>query len=240
MNADWYAAAVPSEPVTVLKLRLRPYCLGHEILLTRLGSPFTSGQSPESEAQSLKSDADLRAALLLAALVCSQTWEDACRSLHSPLLGTFLRIWRLRLPFRLKTLDARLRTDLIRFVNYIRAGSWMPEINPPKPGRGRSLKSPWPFRLAVILMRELNLTESEALNLPMARAATYYAALGDLEGTVDLFGAEDQALLDKVAELERKELNHRDTETQREKIASSVPLCLCGFAFAFAGGAPWV
>lgn len=192
MHAAWFTAAVPDAPVTVLKLRLRPYSLGHEILLTRLESPFVCGGLKNSEA-------DLRAALLLAALVCSQTWEDACRSLHNPFLDLFLRFWRLRLRIGKQNWSG----DLIGFVNYIRAGSWMPEVNRPKSG-GRALKSPWPFRLAAILMRELNLSESDALNMSMARAAVYYAAIGDLEGMMDLFGAADQAMLDKVAELERK------------------------------------
>lgn len=203
MSAAWFTAAVPDAPVTVLKLRLRPYCLGHEILLTRLGSPFVNA---ERETRNAESESDLRAALLLAALVCSQTFEDACKSLHSPFLGLFLRFWRMRLRVATKATEGTKGSwsaELIRFVNYVRAGTWMPEVNPPKAGTGRALKSPWPFRLAAILMRELGLSESDALNMPMARASAYYAAIGDLEGTVDLFGPEDQALLDKVAELER-------------------------------------
>lgn len=193
MHAAWFTAAVPDAPVTVLKLRLRPYSLGHEILLTRLESPFVQA-SPISEA---RREADIRSALLVAALICSQTWEDACRTLHSPFLNLFLRFWR----WRLRNTD--WSAELIRFANYVRAGTWMPEVNTPKSG-GRALKSPWPFRLAAILMREMHQSESAALNMSMSRAAAYYAAIGDMEGTLDLFGPADQAMLDKLADLERK------------------------------------
>jgi hypothetical protein len=194
MHAAWFTAAVPEAPTVVLGLRLRPYALGHEILLRRLGSPLVVPGPRQSSG-------DVCTVLVLAALICSQTFEEACRSIHSPFLDLFLKVWHWRL--RLTQYALRRPTDwpaaLARFAAYRAAGCWAPEINRPK--TGRTLQSPSEFRLLTVLMTEFGLSESDALNLPLARANAYYAAHGDLSGDLDLFGPADQALLDKVAEL---------------------------------------
>lgn len=219
MHHAWFTAAVPDAPTVVLTLRLRPYSLGHEILLQRLRSPLVAVEVRGSESP------DVCTALILATLICSQTFEAASRSLHSPFLGLFLKLWAFRLnPFTICDLRLTRRgpgnprkssivnrksrgpdwqKELLAFAAYRAAGQWMPEINPPK--AGRSLKSPWQFRLLATLMSELHMSASDALNFPLAFAHGLYAAKGDLEGTLDLFGPADQALLDAVTKMDQSD-----------------------------------
>ena len=186
MNDDWFTAAVPTGHTLCLKLKLRPYALGHEILLVRLGSPLAVGGP-------LRLPDDL----ILGAFLCSQTFEHAVESLHSPGLSLFFRLWRLRLR------NVHWALELEIFNNYRRPALWLPETNVPL--KGRPLKSPIAIQMAARLMRELHITESEALNFPLARATAYLHALGDYDGTVDLLGPAEEALLAKLAELDAAE-----------------------------------
>lgn len=187
MHAAWFSAAIPDSTAICLKLPLLPYCLGHEILLQRLNSPLIAPSAFSLEPS----------ALILAVLICSQPYESGLRAIHSPWLTVFLRFWRWRLGRRIDW-----TAELQRYVAHRRAGLWMPECNPPAGGSGRTLEAPWQFRLLMILMRDFHFTESAALNYPIAKAHILFAAHGDMEGTLDLFGPSDQALLDKLDELE--------------------------------------
>src|SRR5205814_8778559 len=94
-----------------------------------------------------------------------------------------------------------LLTEIAAFVRYRSDGLWAPETNPSKK-IGRELKAPHLFRLLAWLMKEMSMGGREALNYPMARAHILWAAQGDHEGTLDLFGGSVAVLL---AELERRE-----------------------------------
>ncbi len=191
MHADWYQAAVPDDPPTVLKLRLRPYSLGHEILLQRFGSPLTE-QIPKNPNTQIPNLAD---ALVLACLICSQTFNGALKTLRSPFLGWLLTFWHWRLG---KKVDwAR---ELAAFAGYRSKGMWWPETN--QSATARKLKSPWPFLLLAVLRSEFAMTRAEAFDLPMTEAACLFTAWGEREGSTDPFGEADEALLNKVAEMD--------------------------------------
>jgi hypothetical protein len=206
MHTAWYSAAVPNAPPLVLKLRMRPYCLGHEILLRRFNSPFAAGAD---ERQSKKAVSKLFGEftlppitpddLVLACLICCQSFEGALKTLESRWLSWLLRIWRWRLGRRVDW-----TAEIAAFCSYRIDGVWMPEINR-KPNQ-KTLASPWQFRLLVILMENFRMSESEALNFPMAKAHLLYCARGEMEGNVDLFSEDDEALLNKVAEMDAAKL----------------------------------
>ena len=178
---EWYTAAVPNPPPRCLKLRLLPYTLGHEILIERLaGSPDQA--------------ADPNDRLILAVLICSQSYESALGILRSPFLVMFLRLWRLVLG----TPDWPTQTRI--FNDYRAAGSWMPEANR---SIGREpFVSPGAIRLMACLMRDLHLTSSQALNMPLALANALYSAMGEMQGTISLFSKTDAAMLEKARQMD--------------------------------------
>ena len=183
MLADWFNKSLPDAPTVCLKLRLRDYCLGHEILLQKLNSPLVGDYSTISPKD-----------LLISCLICSQTFEAARESLYSPWLGLYLRVWKLRLR------KTNWHTEALKFVEYRTNGIWMPETCPP--AKGRTLASPRQFRLGAQLMEHFHLSESEALNMPLVRAHMWYAARGDVEGTLHLYGDKEEAMSRKLDELE--------------------------------------
>lgn len=202
---DWFHHFIPDTQPVILKLRLQPYTLGHEILLRRFHSPFVPGSAPASGAVSGAPAGNTRHAptiddLVLACVICSQDFDAALKTLRSPAFGLLLKIWQLRVRPILR--DPRtLAIEIGNFIRYRAAGRWQPEANRPLSG-GRELKAPDLFRLLAWLMKEMNMGGREALNTPMAQAHILWAAQGDHEGTIDLFGGTDAALL---ADLERRE-----------------------------------
>jgi hypothetical protein len=206
-TAAWYQAAHSSPPI-VLGLKLRPYSLGHEILLGRFNSLFAGG--PGEEAQ-------LFPELSLACLICSQDYQSALRFLESPWrVNLFLKVWRYAIGRQMRRSEKResekresversstlhapdaprstyFERELQKFLSYRKAASWFPDENVPV--GGRTLAAPWPFRWLTWLMAELHLTEDQALNYPLARASALYCARQEARGKLQLFNDQDNEL----------------------------------------------
>jgi hypothetical protein len=79
-----FNAIVPT-PWTILGLKLKPFALGHLVLLHRLESPFITGAPPTY------------ADLSMAVLMCSQTFEEAIESLSDPELDKVMADWATKL-----------------------------------------------------------------------------------------------------------------------------------------------
>jgi hypothetical protein len=191
MERDWSIAAFPME-TSVLKLRLRPYSSGHEILLCQIGSPFALGGNADWFD------------LFVAVLICSNTFADGRKLVCSPRkVRLFCRFWK----WILKLSGCSLQAELAAFTQYLTDGRWSPPTNEIK-GDGwtsRTLKAPRVYRLIPMLCSQLNLSRDEALDFPMAEAHTYSAALADRDGAIDLSGGSDEAsLLKHLAELEAR------------------------------------
>jgi len=70
MPDDFYSVAIP-EPTTILGLRLRPFSLGHVLLLHRVKSSFVT----EGEPQTLDD-------IALSVLLCALSYDDGCALLN--------------------------------------------------------------------------------------------------------------------------------------------------------------
>jgi hypothetical protein len=189
MEREWALSAFPHE-ASVLKLKLRPYSCGHEILLCQIGSPFA-----------VEGDMDWFD-LFLAVLICTQGFEDGRKLIASPRkVRFFCKLWKLALS------GCSLQAELAAFTQYLTDGRWSPPTNELK-GDGwtsRSLKAPRVYRLIPMLCSQLGLTEAQALDFPMARANAYAGAQAEKDGTVDLSGSRDEGtLLSHLADLEAR------------------------------------
>lgn len=193
MESIWAMSAFPPEHA-VLRLKLRPYCCGHEINLCQIQSPFVlGGQSDWDD-------------LFTAALLCSQTFEEGQQLIRKPWKArNFARIWGWLLRWRM-TPDM-FHVELQKFRGYLNSGSWAPETNTviAKGVEMRTLKAPRVYRLVPFLCAQLGMTETQALNFPIARAHAYYAALADKAGEIDLSGGgQEDALMKHLADLEAR------------------------------------
>lgn len=175
--------------------------MGHEILLWRLRSPLVADfTGDDAETSGAGSACPGPHDLLVAALVCCNSFEAARRLLHHPFLGLLLKVWKWRL-YGWRRREPNWAEELHRFIGYRAAAFWRPEEAIPL--QRRTMVSPWPFRLAAWLMATFHLGESEALNFPMGRASLYYAAHGEMEGRLDLIGEQFEAMFEIIAQQDR-------------------------------------
>lgn len=198
MEKIWAESVFPGESI-VLGIRLRPYCCGHELTLSELESPLILGGKASWEQ------------LFIGVVVCSQTFEEGRKLLRQKFrLKLFTKIWLLLFRKKLFRNPEMFHVELSKWRSYIEAGNWSPETNHvvEKGVTMRELKAPRIYRLIPFLCTNLNLTESQALNFPIARTHAYYAAEADKAGEIDLTGGRtDDALLKHLESLEARAAN---------------------------------
>jgi hypothetical protein len=166
-------AALPA-PTVCLGLLLRPYSLGHELLLFRNESPFVTRARPSQLED-----------LIAAAMICFQTWEENQRMYQDRLLRFKTWLWRRRIS------KMAWQLDLAAFNAYRADGCLefpLSEIG--RPDRGPSPRTPGaPFilRLQQWLMRTLNLTEPAAWDYPLGLATMRWECHWEQEGGLDIY-----------------------------------------------------
>lgn len=181
MPADFYLSALP-EPVTLLGLKLRPYSLGHVLLLHRVESAFVCGGNVTY------------ADLALSVFICAQTYREAEASFSDPKLPRFMRKWHDKLtgdPWwrprlrrrKFAVIDLKAKSEA--FAKYIEDGSRSPyySFDPSKTG-GAQLESVHAVRL--ILMAKTTLTEAELLDRPWGLCLHDYIGLQAMDDQVKL------------------------------------------------------
>lgn len=212
MNKAFYLAAIP-EPVTLLGLKLRPFSLGHNLLLHRIESGFVCGGSIGFD--------DLAASVF----ICAQTYQSALNSFQDSDRPAFMRTWHRKLTgdvwwrrlLRLKITAVDLRIKSAEFVKYLEAGSKMPYYEAPADKVGESqietIHAVW-----LSLISETNLTNDEILNRPWGQCLYDYIGLKAMNGELKIMSddkaearraaiAEAQAVAEAVAKKLQARMN---------------------------------
>ena len=169
--------AANPEPPRCLGLRLRPYSLGHDIILTALDNALLQGKRDIND-------------LLIAVFICAQpheAWSKWCGSFWLPV---FLRVWGLFLR-RCNWIES-----FAIFEDYLQQGRSCPEVNVPVRDQRNSPATPWQQRLKLFLVMKMGLTEADALARPLALSHEDWCAAGEMEGVLNLLNDHDRAFLD--------------------------------------------
>ena len=171
MSKDFYLAAIP-EPVTLLGLRLRPFSLGHVILLHRVESAFVTGSDPDY------SD------LALSVFICANKYQDAVSAFDDKKLPKFMKKWAKKLG----VIDLQKKSD--EFAEYIKNGSKIPHysFNPADLTESK-IESVHAVQLALI--SKTTLTEKEILDRPWGRCLHDFVAMRAMAGEIKLSERED-------------------------------------------------
>ena len=161
MNSSEYWLAALPDPWTICGLRLRPFSLGHVILLHRFENGFVI---PDREPTNLD--------LLIGLLICSRDYEQGITLMNDPSLLKATARWQFRLEwshwwkFLCRSISrfdwAQKSKD---FAEYLRLGSTHPHYLY-TPNTGDPVDLPLAQMLKVWLMTKTHLTESEILNRP--------------------------------------------------------------------------
>lgn len=189
---EYYAAAIP-EPYRVLGVALRPFSLGHKIILGRINSPFETGGVVGIED------------LALAVLFCSESYERCIEMLDDP--GLHLRVteWADAICFKKRwfgLLAEPVEIDWVEkaqlFQKYIEAHSVFPQFSyDEKRGSGGNI--PLPQVVKVTLLSKVYSDLSLVMNMPWGLALWDYVTVKANEGLINIEDREDIEELKKQA-----------------------------------------
>lgn len=195
-EADYLLAALPDRHIILGQL-LRPFALGHMMILKRMGNGFVCpGSIPTIDD------------LIAGVFICSQPVEEALEALQDPKLPSVLKEWGEKLG------EFSFAEKFQAFHAYITAASTGPELYEPE-SAGRTPGAPFLQTLKVALQSELNCSPSEALNYPLGAAVHDFCALKEMRGGLKIVSEDD---LETLAEHERilKEMGAEIEKLQKE------------------------
>lgn len=177
---DFYLASVP-EPVTLLGLRLRPFSLGHKLLLHRVESVFVCGGEIT------------HVDLALSVFICALRYNEACEAFNDRRLPRFMARWhakltgdtRIRRWLGIKPKPVDLKEKAEAFENYMAAGSKMPYFSYEDSRSGAAqLESVHAVKLS--LLSKTTLTELELMDRPWGLCLFDFVGLQAMENKVTL------------------------------------------------------
>lgn len=189
MSAAYHDAAIP-EPFRVLGLSLKPFTLGHQLLLERFESSFALGSTKEPTYEDL----------ILSVFLCSFTWERAVKVLSSRFLKLRLKLWG----WFCGSFDVAEAMDF--FARYLGAHSKQPDYWVEQKSGPSNSGVPFIQFLKVKLEQDLGYTEAEALGTPYQIAIWNYLTFLESKGVIKFVSQADLDLiaLAKSAEMEAK------------------------------------
>ena len=171
-----------ARPKNVLGIDLVPLTLGHVYILYAVDSPFVTGE-PYA-----KDD------FIFAVYLCSRDWRES--------IGLIQLIDKTGLPDddfvkwsnTLNLYDESAKESLADyFSDYLKSPERFQK------GDGNStIKSPRVFYTAISLMHYLRLSEDQAWNMPVVKALSYLATMGEILGDTDLISDLEAQLINKL------------------------------------------
>jgi hypothetical protein len=171
-DREYLTAAIP-EAVQVFGILLRPFSLGHHLILSRFESPIVCGGEAGIDD------------VLFAVWVCGHTYEDAIERLATGYVAHEIKRWR-RIMRRRQWYGLRPlafsqfieKTKLLR--EHVESACKIPNLFSSEGGKG--VGSPTMQVLRVTLQRELHLSDTEILNRPLSQCWWDLATLAELRG----------------------------------------------------------
>lgn len=157
MIADFAAQMVDPPRVRCLGVEMKPFSLGHSLLLWRIRNRFATRETPAFED------------LVSAAFICAHSWEENQKLLRSPFRRWLtLKIWGLMAG------KFDVAENIVSMQAYLNEANRIPEQ---RKGRGgtRELFADWYTRLFNYL-RFIGYDDSQILNMPIARANLMFCA----------------------------------------------------------------
>lgn len=191
MIADFASIMVEPPRVRCLGVQLRPFSLGHALVLRHLGNSFIT-ETPTA------------ADLPVAALVCAHGWRENVRKLRKPRrLVRLMRLWGWLTRKMNKGEEARA------LHAYISEQMELPEMKRERGSGVRYLVSEWETRLFMHL-RAMGYDDEQALDMPLARAQLFMVAKLEEDGAASFKTRRELALdrykLDLLEQMERGEV----------------------------------
>ena len=189
LESDFLEALIPGHH-RVAGRDLRPFSLGHAMILRRFDSPFLAGKRPGS--------GDLAFALD----ICSRTFADGVAALHD---RRSKRRWRW-LGYRCMI---NREAKMLQFIAYLNAGMRYPKCW--ENSSGSPKKTPMLQITRIINMGNLGKTESQTMDSPYHLAMWDAVTWLELTDKVDPMDEADQEFVARVKRLRAEHAARKET-----------------------------
>lgn len=164
-----YAKAFLPEPYRILGLNLRPFCLGHYLLMQRFGCGYLANEMNRED-------------LLLGVLICSMTYRQFLVFIEQKSFEREVKKWGKKIGL----FDLPEKSDL--FETYLKESLEEPNYIELHPSDN---SGDWAQSLKMTLMTRFHFTEEEALEMPLSQALADYYKLAESEGVLRLVSDEE-------------------------------------------------
>jgi hypothetical protein len=196
-----YARKAIPEPYTILGLRLKPFSLGHYILLDRYEVNFASREyhnlftATDNPKRPITGFEDF----LLAVCICSMTYEEFTTFINDgDAFFKYFRDWGTAVHKQIKKdkdFDLLYRINL--FKKYMKEGTEVPSYWE-EDAKGSSSGGHWIQAVLLTLTSECGYTQTEALNCPFSKALYDYLKVCERNGALTLYTEEELASEEQV------------------------------------------
>ncbi len=206
MHEAAFAEIVRPKRSVILRLAMKPYSIGHDLILLQHGNPLVTGSIEECDSR------ERRCAIIRAADICSQTFSE---NNFTP--SNLIQRWRHRYAWAkwraaLKEFSNEdFSLAIADFLNYRFDGSHGPYVEPVSSENSRALGCPFHAALIQFLFSHLGIKEREAYDYPLALAKWHYFTHAENEGCVKIPNYEEVDFeeycrkMDEAAEAKSKE-----------------------------------
>lgn len=188
-----YNEAINPREFIICSAVLRPFSLGHYILLEQIESPFIT----DDPTTSVPKDEGMTH-FLMCLLVCSQTYEDNVKMFEDP-----IRLKKLAKAFQknlLKSMkkekDWNIYAKLMLFKEYIRFFTTMPIFQVERESDKVPSGIDWKQNLFTMAKNEWGYTDTEILNMPLRRLFFEWCSVGEKTGAIRVQNAEEMENLE--------------------------------------------
>lgn len=176
MIADFATQMVDPPRVRCLGVVVKPFCIGHLLILRAMENRFASSEFPAYED------------LISAAFVCAHSWEE-----NQKLLRARLRRWLFLKVWGLLAGKFNVAQETIQLFAYIQKCVEIPETKKSSGSVVRYLFSDWETRVLSHL-KSIGYTESEALNMPIGKANFLFVSHLEESGKMEFQSKRDTAV----------------------------------------------
>ena len=182
MHAAFLEAAAP-EPFRVLGRNLKPFTIGHQLLLERFESGYAVGSTVSPSWDDF----------IFSVWTCSQSYADVLKALASRVTLVRVYLWSKRCG----KFDVREAQQF--FNQYLEANTSEPMYFYDDTKAGDALGIPWGLYLKQMVQEKLHLNEAEAVNYPYRQASLLYLRQLAERGMIK-FGTDHDIALQEAAQ----------------------------------------
>lgn len=190
-----YNEALNPRRFIICAMELRPFSLGHYVVLEQLHSPFIT-DDPEAETELYNGAAQF----LMCLMVCSQTYEDNVAMLEDEK--------RLKKSVKLvnKNLKKSMRKDkqwnlfhkIALFKEYIKYFTHIPVFQVESKSNRPPSGIDWKQNLFTIAKNEWGYSDSEILNMPLRRLFFEWCSYAEKNGAIRVQNEMEMELLENI------------------------------------------